>query len=948
MNISCSNISFSKQLLFIFALFLSPDVFAGVFEVLPTDKSMEYLGIIFGGSVGAITLGGDSNPMLSRMFESFNGIIVTVGAIILSYIGVAAAINTAREGEAMGKKFSLWVPMRAILGMLLMIPSPGTGYSIVQMTVMWIVLNGIGAANQVWNVVLDQLASGIKASGKIEVKDSELDLGSTIEAVLKASTCMQVLNNTPGLQLVQNFGRVKPIITYTFTPPTPQANVIKEIATISLGVEGSPDPADKSICGSFIVSTQIVKGDKNNSFNKGSLDTRLAIKVNALMAIFSVVEPATAVLRYTYNAITPEPENGYVTQAINGYKTQLINLISGINSVPSGTKEAWETTNNKAPVNSEIATFKRLGWIHAGSYYYAMSKSTGQKLDQDALTIPTPTIPGTAIIKSVLTDPRFANTPPEGWSGPKLYTVLGTPANRATFFDAMDNAKQFYDADKVIAKNSLPALGSGNVSSGNKLVDKIVGGISDKIRTPIIEMFQSAFSGQKEDPLISIGKFGWEIMLSGEIGIFVSMILAFAFSTAASPGACLNPAAFSANQLLLQIFVVVFTFLALMWTMGATMGVYMPLIPYIIFTGTAVGWMLAVIEAVVAAPLIALAMVQPGGEELGSIKEPLLILANLFFRPMLMIFGFVIAGSFLRAILTMLNFGFARAVEESVIPTLFGIIPVLGIYVGFSIALINQAFGLIYELPNRVMRYMGHSESGYTPTKAIEGAKGGADQGAGAASGAIKAVGGTLQGKFKTTLDQAKKMREDKLKQQALSGNAPRTPGAGVGGGPGGGSGPGGGGPGGGGPGGGGPGGGGAGTATGAGAAAGVAADSGVSSGAGGDTGPTLSAAAGGAGGADTAGPTLSAGVGGGAGARGAAPTSGVSVGGGFEESTDTIGSYSTPQNLNPTFGDRHLGTTEEFGPKPESAADLAEARKAKLRAMLEEDEPPPPPPPDE
>lgn len=785
------NISFSKKLLFVFAYFLSPEVFAGIFNVLPTDKSLEYLGIIFGGSVGAITLGGDANPLLSRMFERFNFIIVTVGVSILSYIGIAAAINTAREGEAMGKKFSLWVPLRAMLGMLLMVPSPGTGYSVVQMTVMWVVLNGIGAANQVWGIVLDQLASGLKAAGKIEVPISNQDIGPTVEAVLKASTCMQFLNNTPGIPLVQEFGRVKPIVRYKpFVPPLASADKISETATVSVGIEGTPDPANESLCGSFTVSTVIIKGDKNNAFNKSSLDTRLAIKINGLMAMFSVLEPASAVLRVSYSTDPPEPELGYVQQAINGYKAQLVNLIMGVKNQPgpsigglsvqgsnaiidTGTalasagnavKQAWEAPPENVPIASEqVAAFKRLGWIHAGSYYYSMSKSA-DKVDLDASSKILPDlIPNSApTIIPLFSDPANATTPPIGWIGAKqLYTVLNSYNNRVAFIQAESRAGYFYLADQVTSLNSLPALGSGNVSSGNKFIDKIVGGISDNIRRPIIEKFQSGFTGQKEDPLIGIGKFGWELMLAGELSIFYSMIVAFGISTLASPASCMNPAAYSVNQLLLQVFIVVFTFLVLMWTIGATLGVYIPLIPYIIFTGTAVGWLLAVIEAIVAAPLIALAMVQPGGEELGALKTPLMILANLFLRPTLMIFGFVIAASFLRAILTMINFGFSRAVEESVIPTLFGIVPVLGIYAGFVIAMINEAFSLIYDLPNKVIRYMGGKEESFSPGKLTEGAEKGGKQGGEAAAGAMKAAGSGVQGKLKTKMEEGKKMHED-------------------------------------------------------------------------------------------------------------------------------------------------------------------------------------------
>jgi len=158
-----------KYLSCIFLPLLSTSVYADLtlFDVSPTDQSLQYLGMIFGGSVGSITLGGQvPNPILGLMFEKLNGIVLAVSTLVVSYVGILSTINTAHEGEVMGKKFSsIWIPMKSICGMLLMVPSTGNGYSLVQMLVMWVVLQGIGAANTVWNVVLTQLNSGISVTG---------------------------------------------------------------------------------------------------------------------------------------------------------------------------------------------------------------------------------------------------------------------------------------------------------------------------------------------------------------------------------------------------------------------------------------------------------------------------------------------------------------------------------------------------------------------------------------------------------------------------------------------------------------------------------------------------------------------------------------------------------------------------------------------------------------
>ena len=191
-----------QGLLLLLGWLIGTEACAGIFEVAPTDQSKIYLGMIFGGSVGSIQLSGDTNTTLSLMFERFNYIILTVGLLVISYIAVSSTINTAREGQALGQKMSLWVPARACLGTLLMVPSTTSGYSVVQITVLWVVLNGIGAANSVWSVILNQMTRqvGIVASTTATFsteapKISGNGLSALVQSVMYSSTCMHSINS---------------------------------------------------------------------------------------------------------------------------------------------------------------------------------------------------------------------------------------------------------------------------------------------------------------------------------------------------------------------------------------------------------------------------------------------------------------------------------------------------------------------------------------------------------------------------------------------------------------------------------------------------------------------------------------------------------------------------------------------------------------------------------
>ncbi len=167
-----------KGLLYIFLLIFAPTVFGGPFDPPPTDESVSLLGVIFSGSVGSIYLGSaTANPVLTSLMEKFNFIIVVVGTVVVSYVAILSTINTAHEGTAMGKKWSaVWIPMRSVAGMALLVPAPSTGYSMIQVTVMWIILQGVGAADALWNIALQGLTSGVSPTTGSQVSPTVLNI----------------------------------------------------------------------------------------------------------------------------------------------------------------------------------------------------------------------------------------------------------------------------------------------------------------------------------------------------------------------------------------------------------------------------------------------------------------------------------------------------------------------------------------------------------------------------------------------------------------------------------------------------------------------------------------------------------------------------------------------------------------------------------------------------
>jgi defect-in-organelle-trafficking protein DotA len=82
-----------------------------------------------------------------------------------------------------------------------------------------------------------------------------------------------------------------------------------------------------------------------------------------------------------------------------------------------------------------------------------------------------------------------------------------------------------------------------------------------------------------------------------------------------------------------------------------------------IFTFGAIAWLMAVIEAMVAAPIVALGVTHPEGHEaFGKGEQAVMILMNVFLRPSMMIIGYIAAIALSYVSVWIINAGFDNAI----------------------------------------------------------------------------------------------------------------------------------------------------------------------------------------------------------------------------------------------------------------------------------------------
>lgn len=656
----------------------------GIFSVAPTDKSMEYLGMTLGNIPGT-PIQTDKSSTISALIYVFNQVVFVLGILIIVYTTVVGTMHTAQEGEFLGKKWHpILVPLRAALGIYLLLPSTA-GYNWIQITVMWFIVQGVGAANALWKQVIVYNQTHISVTSNSR-NVSLLNVGGSVDGVFNANVCMTVLNQNP--TAMAQLGETISVFRWGNT-----------IQWGRLSHAGQELP----LCGSVTLPSI---GNALTSTTTTTSQSQTEALASAVMAI--QVELMSAAEEAVNGGGTNTMGANAFTTAANLLQTTANNL--------SITMDSLDTINQQAITN---------GWIHAGSYYFQLVNNSGA-------------------IGNI-----SVNLATSGPSQTEFTTLLG-PTLSSTLLGTINSDISSYTqtTDSNIA--TPPPSGKLKLSpmSSHSGVSSILGSIFGDLMNNLVHSINNQITTGKsgtQDPMIAMATFGSNLTVAVELAFWGSLALIFGIWLLSSILHCMNPLGPAMDFLLSMALPVTITILSLLYMAGILLGLYIPLIPYLVFTFCAIGWMLLVIEALLGSSLIALTLVIPSEDEIGKAGHAIIILLGLFLRPALMILGFIFAIQLLTVAIKMLNFGFWETMLSSTGGSatfgIFGMAAVLMIYVTIATTLTHECFSLIYVLPNKILRWMGGGHEGDDDAMGkVKELKGASEKGAGTGKAMIGGV----------------------------------------------------------------------------------------------------------------------------------------------------------------------------------------------------------------
>lgn len=753
----------------------------GLLTPVKTDVSLNYLGFIFGNVDGVLQ--GAGSQVIGRMFSVYNTAILSLGGIILMYILIVSTLNTAHEGEIMGKKWSsIWIPVRSALGVGLLVPK-ASGYSVIQIFMMWIVVQGIGAANSVWNAATDYLQAGGVLVARVAPFNGGTSTGfknaPLASALLRSLVCLYIAEDAVNARIAE-MRKIEKDPKKQYLPVNYVGDVLKAISRemsvrprdAGVAVKEIPIPATAEgvtdenrqwynltdgICGKVTISENDVGnlGKLDLAMSGYSYDQLMAIINARFIAVSEMITQLAPTAKQLAAAIRKEsgkspaeriPLENYVgTEAIRSAASTYAMLV----------QPAMNAFNTPIGLVNEIGKIRADGWLMAGSYLDEITRTN---------------------ISILATDPRPPGveeymTKMEALKNELMKSEIGIPREQvdsylgqgiSPLFDYVNRNSKLEDfSDRARAiKPPIPAGIAGGIGLFAGLLPYNLGtGVNALVKTmdyPVRLLFeginQILASQANVSPLTVIGGLGvfifsaTENLVVGLIGLAVTAGL-----IGLAPFVTVSNAITVLSQWLVPVLMPVFYAI---WGFAAIMAFYVPLVPYLLFTLVSLGWFFAVIEAMVAAPLVALGLVHPEGHEaFGRAEASIMMIVHVFLKPTLIILGFIFGIIMSWVALWLLNRGFSYVyfkiifsperlvlaklgggLATGVLALFFALLIFVGMYAVTALLVVQKSFELIHIIPTRVMAWIGHQGADYGLHQGMGEIKGGSE-------GAMKEAG---------------------------------------------------------------------------------------------------------------------------------------------------------------------------------------------------------------
>lgn len=631
-----------------------------------SDVTVKILEYVFGPVVTNLTVGSDPSAsgispvvnVIATMMGFFNSGVLTVATLIVSFITVMGVINTANDGEAFGRNWSsLWTPVRIVAGAAVLLPT-GTGYSFIQLLVMMFSLWAVGFANGTFKLGVE---NGI-INGSLQNVSQQIGIGSNATAnkdyplynlrefasdYMASAYCAQTVNdiyaagavtgtNSPDIRprrdgqpdRIATEAGIKTIRTYEFkdrntTGALAGGNAVCGTINLYEYEHRNPAPIDRS----GPLSSYVFDDAARNANNEAISIIRDAVLVAKLTAVRSMMTQIDSWVATWPNDVGGDWSRVNVYEfnqiVMRAQSSMLTDLQASMASDPTLATMMRRFTND----------ITKDGWAMAGGFYQRLgglrdefrkiyAESPGNITAPALRWLPNDAkgdlARNSAIMPAVITRKALDG------SGYTPVSITDTGNVRSIIPVDLDDV----DIDQMGAR-------------GNKVMNSLVGKLMESVTNAAIG------ADGNVDAMARIKSTGDMLAIAngtitGTVNLLDAAVTAkraIAGGTAATPllGG-LSKVADVLGEFVTRMIIEPLQKIAT-WldVLAFYFGVFLPSLPYTIFIIAVVGWILAVLQTVFAAPLWAVMHMTPDRTFIGSQTQGYLMLLSLFMRPVLII-----------------------------------------------------------------------------------------------------------------------------------------------------------------------------------------------------------------------------------------------------------------------------------------------------------------------
>lgn len=674
---------------------------------MSTQAFTALLGTFFTNPFSAI---GTASTLLGSMFLVFNTFILVAGTIWATYgIGVAI-VQTAHEGQLMGKKLSqVWLPIRMVTGVASLIPAFG-GFSLSQAVLVFATTLGIGAANLGFNAMIDgtnNLTTIVAPSFVTPKAQGAASLEQAAYSLFRSQVCMLAQNTYADAQEREGMNMTADRIT---------ANGASggSLAAVTYGKPDAP-----TYCGGVIVDATNVVADGREGSSMGgyrvasvNYDNIARSMQQRAQANFPGFTQQVYALAANWYASFIASQNGGPVAVMPNLQLEGIaaNYYAALQAATGDQAQQTQALNASA-----IAAMKKYGWFGAGAWYATLAE-VNAAMAQAAQSV------------SFRTFPMLVNS---GGNNTKLNEAMdGLVASSESAQAAPENAQAKGNSSgaqalcKLLSSSLADATTAptGNCSFGQsfamKLIDLSTSGAGGATSTRGSDL-------RLIDPIIAMKNMGDYLMVAAESGFVIySYVKAntgmggdddMKGGGASVAGTVLSKVAkFVASGLvtaLESIMAILPMLLGAMFVVGAVMSLWLPMVPFVNWWGGLVQYLTIFFEGIAAGPIWAFVHLDANGEGMGQRTETgYLFIINMLFRPFLMLLGFVAAAALMIVMGSFLFWLYPSVMGNVQGNSITGIASVIGFLVIFWVlmhTLVTTLSNMSVLLPDQALGWAG-------------------------------------------------------------------------------------------------------------------------------------------------------------------------------------------------------------------------------------------------